>query len=287
MTTYHIRHVTAYRYADPVAVSHQVIVQIPRSTPRQRVIESALDLVPLPATRMARHDWFGNEVTVVTVQEPHRDLTITATSTVEVDDPLAQVPSPAWEGVAERLLREDADPAVIEAVQPSPFVPIDAALAEFAREDFTPGRSLAEAAFALTVRIHAGFIYDPAATTIATPVAEVLHRRRGVCQDFAHLAIAALRSLGLAARYVSGYLETQPPPGQTKLRGADASHAWLSVWCPANGWIDLDPTNGCWVGSRHVTAAWGRDFGDVSPVKGVILGGGAHDIAVAVDVDPA
>jgi transglutaminase-like putative cysteine protease len=172
---------------------------------------------------------------------------------------------------------------------PSPAVPSNALAADYARESFTPGRPLLEAALDLVSRIHRDFEYDPTSTTVATPLAEVLEQRRGVCQDFAHLAIAGLRGLGLAARYVSGYLETLPPPGQPKLRGADASHAWLALYCPeateAHGWVDLDPTNDCPISDQYITTAVGRDYQDVTPVRGVFYGGGEHSLAVSVDVD--
>ena len=169
----------------------------------------------------------------------------------------------------------------------SPHVPSSAAAREYALSSFAPGRPIAEAALDLTRRLHADFVYDSRATTIATPVDEVLHLRRGVCQDFAHVELACLRALGLAARYVSGYLVTKPPPGKEKLVGADASHAWLAIWVPGRGWLPLDPTNDVVPGEQHVTVAWGRDFSDVTPVRGVIMGGGRHDLWVSVDVSPA
>ena len=188
--------------------------------------------------------------------------------------------SPRWD--APRA----ADPTWVEWTLPSALVPLGRDYAAFAASSFPAGRPLLDAALDLTHRIHTGFTYDTEATSIATPVAEVLATRRGVCQDFAHLMLACLRSLGLPARYVSGYLETTPPAGQPRLRGADASHAWCAVHDPALGWLDCDPTNGCLVGERHVTLAWGRDYADVSPVTGIVLGGGAHGVGVAVDVIP-
>lgn len=283
---YRIRHETVYRYSDSVARSHHLLALRPRVTPWQRVLASQLAITPHPAACHQHDDWFGNHLSAVIIQEMHRDLTITATTTVEVDDPQLPIDLLPWEDVVRRLDAPDRHAlAAVECRLPSPLIPVDAAFAAFAAEDFTPGRALAQAVEAFIARIQAECVYDPRATTVSTPVAEVLAHRRGVCQDFAHLAIAGLRSLGLAARYVSGYLETLPPPGQTKLRGADASHAWVAVWCPVGGWLAFDPTNGCRVGERHITCAWGRDFADVSPVRGVILGGGAHELAVAVDVE--
>ncbi len=168
----------------------------------------------------------------------------------------------------------------------SPYVPRDEALADYAAPSFPPGRPLLAAVFDLTTRIHREFRYDPRATTVATPMRKVLARRAGVCQDFAHLQLGCLRALGLAARYVSGYLVTEPPPGKARLVGADASHAWLSVFCPAWGWIDCDPTNDQVPGDRHVTLAWGRDYDDVCPVRGIVLGGGRSTLKVSVDVVP-
>jgi transglutaminase-like putative cysteine protease len=193
-----------------------------------------------------------------------------------------------WQETAE-WLRSDTSPAAVEALEfifDSPYIRTSDMLGRFAVAHFPSGRPLGEAALALTQAIHREFKYDPKATTIDTSVEEVLERRRGVCQDFAHLAIACLRSLGLACRYVSGYLRTDPQPGQPRLMGADASHAWISVYSPDAGWIDLDPTNGCVVSDRHITLGWGRDFHDVSPVKGSVLGGGESTLRVAVDVEP-
>jgi transglutaminase-like putative cysteine protease len=196
--------------------------------------------------------------------------------------------SPSWETVRDAgAFRAGAPQAAIDEFRyASPFVRPSAVLAEFARPAFPAGRPLLAAAIALMHRIHAEFTFDAGTTSIATPITRVLAERRGVCQDFAHLQIGCLRSLGLPARYVSGYLLTDPPPGRPRLLGADASHAWLSAWCPSHGWVDLDPTNAMVPDLRHVTVAWGRDYGDVSPLRGVVLGGGEHDLSVAVSVVP-
>jgi transglutaminase-like putative cysteine protease len=196
--------------------------------------------------------------------------------------------TPPWEEVRDQLAR-DRSPAWLDAFQftfDSRYVLAAARYADYAANSFTPGRPILEAALDLTRRIHKAFVYDPRATTLATPVAEVFEKRRGVCQDFAHLMLACLRSLGLAVRYVSGYLSTVPPPGKERLVGADATHAWVSVFCGLGGWIDLDPTNDQIPADRHVLLAWGRDYDDVSPLKGVILGGGQHVVKVSVDVLP-
>jgi transglutaminase-like putative cysteine protease len=196
--------------------------------------------------------------------------------------------TPEWESVG-KLCRTDRSSPVLEAIEftfASPVVPLEPTFAEYAAASFTSRRSILEAALELTSRIHADIKFDTTATTVSTPPLEVLEKRRGVCQDFAHLQIACLRSLGLPARYVSGYLETIPPRGQPRLVGADASHAWVSLFCPGIGWIDLDPTNNCLPSMRHITAAWGRDYSDVSPIRGVLLGSGEHTLSVAVDVVP-
>jgi transglutaminase-like putative cysteine protease len=213
---------------------------------------------------------------------------MTAACLVETSRPAMPEPArtPAWETVAQQLAAP-ARPAVLDACQflfPSPLVTVGPAAAAYARPSFAPGRPVLDCALDLIRRIHTEYSYDKSATTIDTPVEQVLADRKGVCQDFAHLAISCLRALGLAARYVSGYLETLPPPGKPKLEGADASHAWVSLFIPDSGWVDLDPTNNLIPGESHITLAWGRDYGDVTPVKGVVMGGGAHTLSVTVDV---
>lgn len=287
MARYRVVHITTYRYGEPVGVSHNLLHLAPSTAGRQRCEDFALEISPRPAVMHRRTDWFGNRVDAFTVQDPHRELVVRATSTVEVEPAFGLDPAvtPAWEQVREALRQPRGDDvAASEFACPSPLVPADPQYAAWAAADFPPGRALLDAALALVMRINREFTYDAEATAVDTPLAEAFANRRGVCQDFAHLGIACLRSLGLAARYVSGYLETDPPPGQPKLVGADASHAWLSVYCPGIGWIGLDPTNACPVGDRHLIVAIGRDFSDVSPVRGVILGGGAHQVSVSVDV---
>jgi transglutaminase-like putative cysteine protease len=229
-------------------------------------------------------------VTFFAVQEPHRTLTVTARSTVEVTPREGPSPdhTPAWETIRDTL-RHDRSAAVLEAYQylfDSPHITCSARLRHYAAPSFRPGQPLFGAVFDLTRRIHTDFTYDPQATSVSTPLHDVLRARRGVCQDFAQVQIGCLRTLGLAARYVSGYLVTQPPPGEPRLVGADASHAWVSVYCPGYGWIDVDPTNNVLPSERHITVALGRDYSDVSPIKGILLGGGQHTMRVAVDVVP-
>lgn len=279
---YRITHRTSYRYGEPVALSRNRAHLAPRHGDGQAVAGFHLAVDPLPADHRSGPDAFGNRVDAFVVQEPHTALVITASSTVTVERPPAPDPlaSEPWESLAGRILPLDVE----EYRWDSPLITCSADLFAFARESLTPGRPVLDAALALTRAIHRGFAYDQRATTVETPVHKALELRRGVCQDFAGVLIGALRSAGLPARYVSGYLETDPPPGRARLVGADASHAWAQVWCGNSGWIDLDPTNGCIPGDRHITVAWGRDFSDVSPVRGMVLGGGRSDVAVSVDV---
>jgi transglutaminase-like putative cysteine protease len=286
--SYRVTHTTTYDYSEPVSLCHNVVHLTPRNGPQQVCRHSRLLLNPQPAVSDERIDYFGNHVTFFTIQEPHQHLTLTSISETEVTPRVWPHPTatPAWESVRDRLARsrgaEELD--AIQFVFPSLYVSWSAELVAYALPSFAPGRPILDAVLDLTQRIHAEFLYDRTATTVATPLREVLEARRGVCQDFAHLQIGCLRSLGLAARYVSGYLLTDPPPGQQRLVGADASHAWLSVYCPGAGWVDVDPTNNQIPTDKHVLVAWGRDYDDVSPIKGVILGGGRHGVNVSVDV---
>ena len=287
---YDLTHTTTYDYRSAVTVSHHLLRVSPRRLARQFRLEHTIETNPIAATTSQRTDYFGNDVTFATIEGAHRRLTVTSRSRVAVGPAFIPDPSetPQWENVR-GLCRSDRSSAVLEAIEftfATPIVPLEPAFAEYAFTSFTPRRFILEAALDLTARVHADFRFDPTATTVSTPLQEVLEKRRGVCQDFAHFQIACLRSLGLPARYVSGYLETIPPPGQPRLVGADASHAWVSLFCPGIGWIDLDPTNNCTPSMRHITVAWGRDYSDVSPVRGVLLGSGEHTLSVAVDVVP-
>lgn len=287
---YSITHRTTYEYAAPVAVSHHVARLEPRETAVQFPEHFALRIMPQPVLRKARADYFGNRLCFFSVQEIHERLDIVATCRVRVSrqEP-APGDSPAWEDVG-KLFRDPVAPEVIVPYQfvfDSPQVRASPALADYARESFPKGAPLLACALSLTSRIFKDFKYDSKATTVVTPLEEVLEKCRGVCQDFAHLSIACLRSLGLPARYVSGYLRTRPPAGKPRLVGADASHAWFSVFCPRNGWKDFDPTNNLQVSEEHITVAYGRDFSDVSPVAGILTGGGQHEVKVSVDVEEA
>lgn len=289
MTDYRITHTTTYAYGEPVALCQNLAHLTPRPSPYQRAEDSTLDITPEPAFRVKGSDYFGNPVTYFTVQERHAALVVRASHRVMVRTVKSQVEStPAWEEVRDRL-RRDRSTAWLDAYQfsfASRFAATGLAFAAYAAPAFAPGRSILDGALDLTRRIHTDFVYDQKATTLATPIAEVFENRRGVCQDFAHMQIACLRSIGLAARYVSGYLSTAAPPDRPRLIGADATHAWVSVFCGEPGWIDLDPTNNQVPADRHILLAWGRDYEDVSPLKGVILGGGRHEMKVSVDVAP-
>jgi len=286
---YNITHRTLYEYAAPVTVSHHVARLEPRATPVQERERFTLKIFPEPSLRKERADYFGNQLCLFAIQEIHSKFEIITSSrvTVRAKDDSAPEPATPWEEVA-ALFRDPVSPEVVEPYQfifDSPQVRASVELAEYARESFGDGVPLLEGARDLTHRIFTDFKYDSKATTVATPLEEVLEKRRGVCQDFAHLGIAFLRSLGLPARYVSGYLRTRPPEGQPRLVGVDASHAWFAIFCPGIGWVDFDPTNNVQPGEEHITVAYGRDFGDVSPVAGILTGGGEHDVKVSVDVE--
>jgi len=287
---YDVRHRTTYRYSQPVSISHHVLHLAPRACDGQVVRGATIGIEPGPAVRNDVVDYFGNLVTFATIQRQHDELVIEANSRVDVSAPGPMTPSQtmAWDRVFRHLGQDTAagNLAVLQFAFDSPYARANADLAAYTRESFLPGRPVMEAALDLTRRIHTDFNYKSGTTSVSTPVEEVFRLRRGVCQDFAHLELACLRALALPARYVSGYLLTRPPPGKEKLVGSDASHAWVSVWCQEAGWVDLDPTNDTIAGDEHVTLAWGRDYGDISPVNGVIFGGGEHIIDVAVDVIP-
>ena len=289
--TYNLIHKTIYDYASPVTVSHHAARVEPRVLPQQTVENFSLRIGPMPAVIKPRVDFFGNQVCGFSIQEIHQRLEVTATSRVTVAATTPPVPalSPDWEGVV-KIFSDPVSPEVVEPYQfvfGSPLLCASPELADYARESFSPETPLLAAVADLNRRIFADFKFDPTATTVATPLEEVLAKRAGVCQDFAHLAIASLRSLGLPARYVSGYLRTRPPEGKARLVGADASHAWFAVFCPDVGWVDFDPTNNLLPAEEHITVAFGRDYSDVSPVSGVITGGGAHQVSVSVDMEEA
>jgi len=287
---YEIVHVTEYAYDEAVPLCHNVARLRPRETERQTCLRHDLNVSPSPVVFRERVDFFGNPVTSFSVQNTHVALSVTARSEVEVQSPSS--PSGlfpmAWEE-AVAILATGRDPGVRLARQfvfESPRIRHDLALRDYAAPCFPPGRPLAEALLDLTQRIHADFRFQKGSTSVGSSVQEVFQSRQGVCQDFAHLQIGCLRSLGLAARYVSGYIVTEPPPGQPRQVGADASHAWISAFVPGTGWLDLDPTQGRMADEGHITVAWARDYDDVAPLKGILLGGRQQSLRVAVDVVP-
>jgi transglutaminase-like putative cysteine protease len=286
---FEVIHKTIYRYSAEVSVSHHLARLAPRPLPRQHCLEFDIRVEPKPVLMLAREDYFGNFAQFFALEGKHHTLVVTARSVVEVQPrptPDLDQESEPWETVRDGCLHGAvwSEPGVEEFIYASPMAPCLDALADYAAPSFPDGEPMLKAVLDLTRRIHKDFKFDPKATTVATPVEQVLKHRRGVCQDFAHLEIGCLRSLGLPARYVSGYLETLPPPGKPKLVGADASHAWVQVFIPSLGWLDLDPTNNLVPSERHITIGWGRDFDDISPIRGVIVGSGKHELLVAVDV---
>ena len=288
---YRIVHKTEYFYGVTVSQCHNLAHLRPRNLPAQQCLGHRLQVDPLPMDFAEHEDFFGNHVSYFSIQQPHQSLTVTATSEVHLDPgngQLALDKDIPWDVVRTRLADPHTDSARenLQFVIDSPLAMAAPSLADYAAPSFPPGRPLLEAVRELMQRIHHEFTYDPAFSTVSTPLAEVLSSRRGVCQDFSHLAIACLRSHGLAARYVSGYLETLPPPGQAKMPGADESHAWFAVYLPDVGWHDFDPTNNRVPLDQHVTTAWGRDYADVTPLKGVIFGGDpGHRPQVSVDME--
>ena len=283
-----VLHRTNYRYSEPVTLGHNQLHLTPRAHARQRCLTARVQIDPLPAISRHWGDVFGNEVIYFTLEEPHRELEISLQAVLEILEPplLPNNPFSTWEEVRYQL-QNNPRGATLEAAAytfPSPHIPRLPEVRAYAEPSFAANRSCFECVRELTERIFNDFKYDPQATNVTTTLRELLRIRRGVCQDFTHLQIACLRSFGLAARYVSGYLVTHPPPGKVKLVGADASHAWLSVYFPEQGWIDFDPTNNCLPQKEHVTLAWGRDYSDVAPIKGLYLGGGHSLLQVTVDI---
>jgi transglutaminase-like putative cysteine protease len=285
-----VSHRTTYAYRSPVGQSHHLVHLKPRQLARQTVVHHSLLIEPAPVSSTEITDYFGNAALLLRIEDVHTEFIVHARSTVEIEPsaPLDLSASAPWEDVA-GLARQSNDAAGVEALQficPSRHVPVSADVRRYARSSFPARRPVLAGAMELTRRIFEEFTFDGRATDVSTPIAQVLETRRGVCQDFAHLAIAACRAVRVPARYVSGYLLTRPPPGHTRLKGADASHAWLSVWAPQTGWTDFDPTNGIMPAGEHITVAYGRDYEDISPISGVLLGGGEQTMTVAVDVEP-
>lgn len=288
---YSVFHRTTYAYEDEVTFARCVLRLTPRSTAAQTVLEHTITVTPRPAFRLKRTGPFGEEMLTVTIEAPHTTLVIEARARVDVHTPPLGDPadSPAWEAVRARAFETtDLSPdSPATYLYPTARTPLIASITDYARQSFPPGRPIVEAAAELMRRLHADFIYDSDATDVATPVAEAFAARRGVCQDFTHIMISALRGLGLPAGYVSGYLRTTPPPGKPRLEGADATHAWVCLWCgDARGWVGFDPTNAILVQDDHITLAVGRDYADVAPIDGVLLASGEQALKVEVDVTP-
>jgi transglutaminase-like putative cysteine protease len=288
---YDIHHVTTYAYGSSVTFSHCALRLLPKDEPGQIVHVSGLDIDPVPTQLVERVCFFGNRLTSITIATAHRELVVEVRTSIEIDRP---APPPAaetlpWEEVREKAFASASldNDSPTHFLHPSRFVPRFQPAADYAQKSFAPGRPVLEGAMELMRRIKTDFRYDSKATIVSTPLSEAFEKRHGVCQDFAHIMIAGLRGIGLPAHYVSGYIRTIPPPGKPRLQGADAMHAWVSVWCGAQwGWVGLDPTNNCMIGNDHIILARGRDYADISPVAGIILGSREQDVDVEVDVVP-
>ena len=288
---YSIRHVTTYRYDSEVAYARCILRLIPCTCAAQTLLQSSITVDPKPAAKIMKTDTFGDSKVTTVIATPHRKLVIESRSLVDVHaqavgDPSLSAPweSVRSEGLRGRTIDPDSPTLYLYPTQATPIVP---AITEYARASFAPGRPVIEAAADLMQRIKREFAYDPDATEVSTPVSEAFEQRRGVCQDFAQVMLSGLRGLGLSARYVSGYLRTVPPPGQPRLEGADATHAWVDVWCGEDrGWIGLDPTNNMFTENDHIILTTGRDYQDVAPIEGVLLGAVGQRLKVEVDVSP-
>ncbi|NWH08107.1 MAG: transglutaminase family protein [Alphaproteobacteria bacterium] len=286
---YDIRHTTIYEYGAPVADARCVIRLTPAHGGAQELLAHALQITPTPQRMWERAGFFGERVMCIEIESAHQTLKVESRARAQVtrDEPDPDDVGSPWEEVKAASLETAAwaPQAPAQFLYPAAMTPLHEPATEYARASFTPGRPILPALMELAERIHKDFAYDTGATLVTTPLAEAFARRHGVCQDFAHIMIAALRGLGLPAAYVSGYLRTKPAPGQPRLEGADAMHAWIEAWCgPRLGWIGFDPTNALRVSNDHIAVATGRDYADVPPIQGVFLGSGAQGIQVAVDV---
>lgn len=289
---YQVRHLTTYIYEKPVSFARCALRLTPQSGGGQTVLETELMITPRPNRLQAHIGQFGENVVTAIIETPHRELKILARSRVEVDRPVLPRPlnGAPWERVREQAFAS----ASLDILSPAQFLyptamtAVQAPITAYVAQSFSPGRPVVEAAFDLACRIRSDFTYDPKATEVSTPAIEAFGARRGVCQDFAHIMIAGLKGLGMPAAYVSGYLRTLPAPGKPRLEGADATHAWVNLWCGEDaGWIGFDPTNALVTASDHIVVAVGRDYSDIAPIGGVVLGPGSQKIKVAVDVIPA
>ena len=285
---YEVFHWTEYRYSEFISLSEHSLHLLPRDMLGQEVLSSSLEFRPEPTVVQEDRDYFGNRINSFHISEPHIGLHIKSRSRIRCEERFPQPPQTLipWELVsASCAAGECDDPLAMEFLYPSTYVPYLDELREYAEPSFSKGTPLIQATMELNSRIHADFNFDKAATSVSTPLLEVFHGRGGVCQDFAHLEIGCLRALGLPARYVSGYLRTQPAPGQPRFFGGDASHAWVSFYCPGQGWIDIDPTNDHFAGAGYLTLGFGRDYSDVSLIRGTLSGGGEHSLFLSVNVE--
>ncbi|EAZ82804.1 transglutaminase family protein [Algoriphagus machipongonensis] len=285
---YQVIHITDYIYEFPATLCHNLMFQIPQSSPFQEVLEYSCEISPKPSSEAERTDFFGNKYLYFSVERSHKKLTVTSQSVLKLQEPewVGVDPSQTkpWEEVVDWLHTTEASNDIRQYYLESDHVNFWEEIKEYALKSFTPGRPLMEAAIELNTRIFTDFQFTPGFTDISTPLEKVFEHKKGVCQDFAHFELACLRSLGLAARYVSGYIETLPPPGKPKLVGSDASHAWIAVYIPDHEWVELDATNNLLVNDKHVRVAVGRDFADVTPLKGIVYSGSEQEMKVSVDV---
>ncbi len=288
MADYRVIHKTKYVYEDFVSYCHNMAHMYPLTSRHQDCFRTHVTVNPKPIVSSFRRDYFGNQVFLFSVEDPHKALEVTVESTIRTHASMGydHSRSTSWELILKMINESglEQDISALEYLHPSPYIKIKPEFGEYGRHFFTPGKPVFLGALEMSESIFKNFKYDVKATTINTPPEQVLAEKKGVCQDFSHLAISSLRSLGIPARYVSGYLETQPPPGVPKLQGSDATHAWISVYCPDMGWQDFDPTNGKLITEEYIITAIGRDYSDVSPLKGILFGGGKHKLVVEVDV---
>lgn len=283
---YSITHTTLYKYNEAVDLCHNIAILYPRDTDTQQCRSFKITITPLPEVIDEYEDFFGNKVCYFVVEQEHAALSVTASSLVDITHPVIENKSAeSWETVRD-LLHFSTGNYLYERqfTSATPITRTTQTIIDFAAPSFTPGRSLFECAMSVMQRIYAAFKYTPGFTTVSTPLSVVMQEKKGVCQDFAHMAIACMHAFGLPARYVSGYLETMAPEGKEKLTGVDASHAWFSVFIPGMGWVDFDPTNNQLTTGQYITIGWGRDYFDIIPLKGIIMSGGNHELKVSVDV---
>ena len=285
---YKVTHITNYIYDFPAVLCHNLMFQIPPDLPFQNVEEYVCEISPKPSSEIERVDFFGNKYLYFSVERSHKNLTVTSKSVVELSSPSWGSLKPAdtmpWEKVVELLHTTKTSTDVRQYYLESKHVNFIDGISDYALKSFTPGRPIMEAMLELNTRIFNDFAFTPGFSDISTPLEKVFKHKKGVCQDFAHFSLACLRAIGLAARYVSGYIETLPPPGKPKMIGADASHAWIAIYVPGHEWIEFDATNNLLVNDKHIRVAVGRDFADVTPLKGIVYSGSKQEMKVSVDV---